>query len=163
MRFGGSPPSGNQQIWRVFFGLTVVGFAREDLSEICGRNPMLSFLRQVMVGDAQEADETDLNADFLARLADGALLQRLEIVDFSADNAPATGFRRPISEREQDAVEFIHQEDANADAGTRLVDLARCIGHMGGCRRVISNHFDGRDAAGCPDTRNAGNTRSARA
>jgi hypothetical protein len=103
-----------------FFGLTVASFAGQDFAEVGGRNPVLTFLREMMVGYAEEADEADFQADFLAGFADGALLERFEIVDFAADDAPTTGFGRAISESEKDAAEFIHEEDTNADAGIRL-------------------------------------------
>lgn len=103
-----------------FFRLTVAGFAGEDFAEVRGRNPVLPFLREMMVGDAEEADETDFEADFLAGFADGALLERFEIVDFAANDAPAAGFGRPVAESEKDAAVSIHEEDPNADAWMRL-------------------------------------------
>ena len=102
-----------------FLGLTVAGFTGQDFAEVRGRNPVLPSLREMMVGDAEEADETDFEADFLAGFADGALLECFEIVDFAANDAPATGLWWAISESEKDAVEFIHEEDTNADAGMR--------------------------------------------
>jgi hypothetical protein len=80
----------------------------------------LTFLGEMMVGYAEEADETDFEADFLAGLANGALLERFEIVDLAANDAPEADFGRPVAEREKDAAEFIHEEDTNADAGMRL-------------------------------------------
>ena len=73
-----------------------------------------------MVGDAEDADEADFEADLLAGFADGALLERFEVVDFAADDAPATGFGRPVAESEKDAAEFIDEEDTHADARMRL-------------------------------------------
>ena len=74
----------------------------------------------MMIGNAEEADETDLETDLLAGLTKGALLESFEIVDFAADDAPASGLGRPVAKREKDAAEIVDQEDTHADAGMRL-------------------------------------------
>jgi hypothetical protein len=90
------------------------------------------------------------------------LFQRLEIVDFSADK-----LQQPASGGRSLRVSRMRSNSSTKRTPTPTRGPGLSIWHdvldMGGCRRVKSNHFDGRDTAGCADTRSAGNTRSARA
>jgi hypothetical protein len=76
---------------------------------------VLSFGRDEMVGDAEERIDRDSGADFLEGLADGALFESFEIVEFAADYAPAAGFGRAAAEREEEAAGFVNEQDAYAD------------------------------------------------
>jgi hypothetical protein len=55
-----------------------------------------------VIGHAKQGKEGDLQPHFFAGLSDGALLQSFEKVHFAADDAPAAGFGRELSEREED-------------------------------------------------------------
>jgi hypothetical protein len=61
----------------------------------------------------------DVDTGFFASLANRAVLERFEIVQLSADNAPATCLGRKNAEGEQDAPVVVHQEHADADARNR--------------------------------------------
>jgi hypothetical protein len=79
---------------------------------------VLVFLGQEMVGHAEKRIDTDIHADFLASFADRAFFQGLEIIEFAADDAPATRFWRQIAKGKQRAAQVIENEDADADART---------------------------------------------
>jgi len=75
--------------------LAVRGFARENLAEVGGRNPVLVFAREAVVGDAKQRAKRDFDADFFAGFMDGALLERLEKIHFAPTmlQQPASGGR----------------------------------------------------------------------
>jgi len=74
---------------------------------------------EVMFRNAKERLDGDIDADFFARFANGTLLERFEIVQLSADNAPATGFGRKKAQGQQDALVVVHQKHADADTRNR--------------------------------------------
>jgi hypothetical protein len=83
----------------------------------------LAFVREAVVGDAEEALDGDLDTDFFESLANGALFERLEEVEFAADDAPPTGFGRALAEGEKDAATVVGEEDADADFGCGEIGL----------------------------------------
>jgi len=74
-----------------FLRLTIPGVAARHARQISGRNPVLAFAGQEMIGDAQERINRDGGADFFQRLADGTVFEGFKKVEFAADDAPATG------------------------------------------------------------------------
>jgi hypothetical protein len=74
---------------------------------------------EAMLRNAKERLDGDFDGDFFARFANGALLERFEIVQLSADDTPATGFGRKNAEGEQDALVVVHQQHADADTRNR--------------------------------------------
>ena len=68
-----------------------------------------------MIGNAKQREKRDLQAHFFASFSDSALLESFEKVHLAADDAPAAGFRRELSEREEDAALIVGQENADAD------------------------------------------------
>ena len=77
------------------------------MAQVSGRNPMLVFAGQAVIGDAEQRTERNLEADFFAGFADGALLEGFEKIDFTADDAPAASFGRPLAQREQHAAQVV--------------------------------------------------------
>jgi hypothetical protein len=98
--------------------LAVAGLTKEDAAEIGGRDPVLILEGDEMVGDAEKALDGDGEADLFESFADGAFVKRFEVFEFTADDAPATGFRRILAKREENAVLVVEDEDAYADAGS---------------------------------------------
>ena len=82
-------------------GFAIVGSARQNTSQISRGDPVLSFIGEKMIGDAQESLNGDFQADFLASLAYRARFKRLPIIQFAADDAPIPDLGRPRAEREQ--------------------------------------------------------------
>ena len=122
--------SGHGEIWRKLvefepanlarFGwLTVCGFAGKDFAQVSGRNPVLVFAGETVIGDTKQGAKRDFDADFFARFADGALLEGFEKIYFAADDAPAARFGRPLAEGEEHAAVVVGQEDADANSGLR--------------------------------------------
>jgi len=70
-----------------------------------------------VIADAKQGAKRDLDADFFARFADGALFERFEKIHFAADDAPAAGFGRQLAQREEHAAAIVGEEDANSDSG----------------------------------------------
>jgi hypothetical protein len=66
-----------------------------------GRNPVLVLVGEAVLCNAKEGLDGDVEADFFASFANGALLERFEIVQLSADDTPATGLGRKNAEGEQ--------------------------------------------------------------
>jgi hypothetical protein len=88
-----------------------------------------------MFRNAKQRLDGDIDADFFPRFADRAVLERFEIVQLSADDAPATGFGRKNAEGEQDMLAVVHQKHADADTGSRS-------GMRGGAQRsCLLIHF----------------------
>ena len=102
-----------------FGRLAVGGFTGKDLAEVRGRDPVLVFAGETVVGNAKQRVKRDFDADLFAGFADGALLESLEKVHFAADNAPAPGFGRPLTERQEHAAAIVGQQNANADSGLK--------------------------------------------
>src|SRR5215472_4430733 len=102
-----------------FRGLTVPCLSRQDLAKVSRRNPVLIFARQAVIGNAKQREKGNFQAHFLAGFSDGALLESFEKAHFAADDAPAAGFRREPSEREEDATPIVGQENADSDPRMR--------------------------------------------
>lgn len=102
-----------------FRGLTVPCFSGQDLAKVSRRNPVLIFARQAVIGNAKQRKKRDFQAHFFAGFSDGALLESFEKGHFAADDAPAAGFRREPSEREEDAALIVGQENADSDPRKR--------------------------------------------
>ncbi len=74
-----------------------------------GDTPMLILRRQQVIGDAQQSFNRDAHARFFIGFADRAILYGLEKINFAAENAPATRFRRRFAERQQNAFMLIDE------------------------------------------------------
>ena len=103
-----------------FVGLAVGGFAAEDSAQVRRRDPVLAFRGEAMIGDAEQALDSDLDANLFERLANRALLEGLGEVQLTPDNARTTGFRRALAKRQQNTAALVDQQDANADLGTAI-------------------------------------------
>jgi hypothetical protein len=101
-----------------FVGLAVAGLAGCGAAKVGGRDPVLVFVRDQMVGNAEEALDGDGEADFFEGFAESALGERLEVFEFSAADAPAAGFGRILAKGEENAILVVENENADADAGS---------------------------------------------
>src|SRR6185295_9888758 len=99
-----------------FVGLAVARLAAYDPTEIGWSDPVLPFSRQNVIRDAKQANQFNLHSGFLAGFANGALIERLQKIDLSADDAPAAGFGRPFAQSQEDPVRGVKQEHADTDA-----------------------------------------------
>jgi hypothetical protein len=102
-----------------FGGLAVEWAHIEDTRKERGRNPVLTLAGEAMLRDRKQGLDGNVDADFFASFANRALLERLEIVQLSADDAPAAGLGRENAEGEQDALAVVHQKHTHADARSR--------------------------------------------
>src|SRR5580700_3126047 len=84
--------------------------ALQDTSQVCGRDPVLAFVRQQMIGDAQQSVDGDLQADLLERFTDRATLDRFEEIHLAPDDAPALRFRWEFSQRQQYAASIVNEQ-----------------------------------------------------
>lgn len=100
-----------------FVGLAVSRLTAYDSTEIGWSDPVLPFSWQNVIRDAEQTDQFNLHSGFLAGFANGALIERLQKIDLSADDAPAAGFGRPFAQGQEDPVRRIKQEHADTDAG----------------------------------------------
>lgn len=82
-----------------FVGFAVFCIADRDARQESGRDSVLAFGGDEMVGDAEERVDGDGGTDLFQGFADGALFEGFEIVEFAADDAPAAGFGRAAAER----------------------------------------------------------------
>jgi len=82
-------------------GFAIVRSARQNTSQISRGNPVLFFLGEKMIGDAQQSLNDDFQAGFLASLAHGACFKRLQVIQFATHDTPTPGLGRPRAEREQ--------------------------------------------------------------
>jgi hypothetical protein len=102
-----------------FARFAILGAAAGDTAEIGGRNPVLVFQRQDVVGDTEETLDGDFDADFLAGFAECACCESFQVLQLATDDAPATRFGRQIAKREEYAAALIEDEDTNANSGKR--------------------------------------------
>ena len=86
---------GHGQIWRQLVErkpadlarlawLAVPCFAAQNAAEECGRHPVLAFIGQAVIGDAEEAVDDNFDAGFFTRFADRALSQRLQEIQLTS-------------------------------------------------------------------------------
>ena len=80
-----------------FIRLTIFGRASDDSGQVGRSDPVLAFVRQAVVGDTEKSFDGDLDADFFEGFAYGAGFERLEVVEFAADDAPVIGFGRAFA------------------------------------------------------------------
>ncbi len=73
-----------------------------------------------MIGDAQQPVNCDFQASLLASLAHCACFERFQIIQFAADNAPASSLGRPSTKSEKHLPSSINQEDAHPTLGQRI-------------------------------------------
>ena len=102
-----------------FLGLAVNWPTAKDLSQERGRNPVLMLAGEAMFRNAKQRLDGDVDTDFFASFANRAVLERFEILQFSAHNTPGTRLGRKNAEGEQDAPVMVHQEHADANARSR--------------------------------------------
>jgi hypothetical protein len=75
-----------------FARLTIFGAAAGYAAQISRRDPVLAFLGQEVVGDAEKSLDGDSEADFLESFADCAVVKSFEVFELAADDAPAARF-----------------------------------------------------------------------
>ena len=90
---------------------------------------MLSFFRKQVIGDAQQPFNGDFQAGFLASLPYCACFERLQIIQFAADNTPTSRLGRPRAKRKKYPPASVDQEDSYANPGMRIFYFAaaRCF------------------------------------
>ena len=84
-------------------GFTVERVTGHDTGKVGRGDPVLALLRKAVIGDTEKPLNGDLDADFLECFADGALFERLEVIQFATDAAPVVGLRRALAERKENA------------------------------------------------------------
>ena len=93
----------------------ILGAAAGDAAQIGGRNPVLIFERQEVVGNTEETFDGDFDADFLAGFPEGAGCESFQVFQLATDDAPATHFGRQIAKREEYATALVENEDTDAN------------------------------------------------
>src|SRR5271167_4647889 len=92
-----------------------------------------------MIGDTQQRLDGDFQADLFEGFADGARLKRFEEIDLTPNDAPASGFRRRFSQRQENAARFVDEKDACSHSGMG-VGIYRC--GCGAHRSRLDTHLD---------------------
>lgn len=112
-----------------FLGLVrfaIPRFAFQDSPQIRGRNPMLAFFRQQVIGDAEQAIDGNLQTDFFQRLANRAAFNGFQKIDFPSDDAPALRFGREFAQGQQHPAAGIDEQNSCSHARLRIGDSFRC-------------------------------------
>ncbi len=97
----------------------IFGAAAGYAAQIGGRDPVLAFLRQEVVGDAKKTFDRDFDTDFFESFTEGTVVKSFEVFQFAADDAPAPCFRRKLAKGEKGAVAKVEDEDTNANSWKR--------------------------------------------
>ena len=77
---------------------------------------MLILRRQQVIRDAEQPLDRDAHTRFFVCLANRAILNCFEEIDFAAENAPAACFRRRFAQRQQNTLALINEQNPRANA-----------------------------------------------
>lgn len=72
---------------------------------------MLAFVREQVIGDAQQAVDGNFQAHLFEGLANCAGLEGFEELYLAADDAPTPRFRGKFSQRQQNPAAFVNEQD----------------------------------------------------
>jgi hypothetical protein len=95
--------------------LAIFGAAAGYAAQIGGRDPVLAFLGQEVVGDAKKAFDGDSDADFFESFTERTVVKGFEVFELAADDAPAACFGCTLAEREERAAAVVEDEDTYAN------------------------------------------------
>jgi hypothetical protein len=102
-----------------FSRFTIFGAAVGYAAQVGRGDPVLAFLGQEVVGDAQKGFDGDGEADFFESFAESAVVKSFEVFEFAADDAPGAGFGRELAKGEERAAAVVQDEDTYADSWKR--------------------------------------------
>src|ERR1700733_12642046 len=99
---------------------------------------MLAFLRQQMIGDAQQTVDRNRQTHFFERFANRASLDGFQKIHFATDDAPTRSFWWKSSQGEQHSAALIDQENTRSHARLRA-GVFECF--RGLHRSCFETHF----------------------
>jgi hypothetical protein len=91
--------------------LAVSRRALQDASQVRRGDPVLAFVREQVIGDAQQAVDGNFQAHLFEGLANCAGLEGFEELYLAADDAPTPRFRGKFSQRQQNPAAFVNEQD----------------------------------------------------
>jgi hypothetical protein len=122
----------------------ILGAAVGYAAQIGRGNPVLAFLGQEVVGDAEKGFDEDGEADFFERFTEGAAVKGLEVFELAADDAPGAGFRGKLTKGEERAAAVVEERTPTPTLGI-VMDWAElfCEGiHCGGKGRSLLHPYE---------------------
>ena len=98
-----------------FSRFTIFGAAVGYAAQVGRGDPVLAFLGQEVVGDAEKAFDADREADFFESFAEGAVVKSFEVFELATEDAPGACFGGKLAKGEERAAAVVEDEDTHAD------------------------------------------------